>query len=289
MKTSDILLLIMVAAIWGANFTVIRLGLDVTPPILLTAMRFIITAFPAVFFLPRPTVGWKMIVAIGLTLGLLMSLSQFAGIYLGAAPGISSVALQMQVVFTAIFAHIFLKERLGWRDLLAIALGVVGMLFIGWDALGKGSLVGLGLMIFAAMWWGAGNILVSRAQTNNVVALMAWMSLVPIIPLFALSVWIEGPMTRTLFALIHPKAVMAALSLGLGVMIIGYGIWGHMLQKYDTGKVAPFSLLVPAFGLFFAHLILGEKISQTQIIGVVFIVGALLTRALPSEFGKVVS
>ncbi len=146
MKTTDVLLLILVAAIWGANFTVIRLGLDVTPPILLTAMRFIITAIPAVFFLPRPTVGWKMIVAIGLTLGLLMSLSQFAGIYLGAAPGISSVALQMQVVFTAIFAHVFLKEKLGWRDLLAIALGICGMLFIGWDAMGKGSLVGLGLM-----------------------------------------------------------------------------------------------------------------------------------------------
>ncbi|WP_343716859.1 EamA family transporter, partial [Inquilinus sp.] len=67
MKPRHILLALLVAAIWGFNFVVIRIGLGSFPPLLLAALRFILAALPAAL-LPRPQVPWPRMLAIGLTL-----------------------------------------------------------------------------------------------------------------------------------------------------------------------------------------------------------------------------
>lgn len=46
--------LLALAIVWGTNFTVIRLGLEGVPPMLIAALRFLLFAFPAVLFVPRP-------------------------------------------------------------------------------------------------------------------------------------------------------------------------------------------------------------------------------------------
>ena len=58
MSFKHILLAILVTAIWGFNFTVIHWGLGDMPPMLLSAMRFLVAALPAVFFFKRPKISW---------------------------------------------------------------------------------------------------------------------------------------------------------------------------------------------------------------------------------------
>ncbi|KGK13822.1 hypothetical protein DC58_06560, partial [Vibrio navarrensis] len=53
--------------------------------------------------------------------------------------------------------------------------------------------------------------------------------------------------------------------------IVGYGGWSNLLSRYPTAMVAPLSLLVPAFGLLSAWLLLDENLSVFQILGVVVI------------------
>lgn len=55
MTPIHIALAILVAFIWGVNFTFIAWALDSFPPLMLTAMRFFFTAVPLVFFLNRPS------------------------------------------------------------------------------------------------------------------------------------------------------------------------------------------------------------------------------------------
>jgi len=62
-------LAIVVVAIWGVNFVVIKVGLKEIPPILLCALRFFLAAFPAVFFIKRPAASWRMVVGFGLAQG----------------------------------------------------------------------------------------------------------------------------------------------------------------------------------------------------------------------------
>ena len=60
-----VLAAVLVTAIWGFNFVVIAVGLQGVPPLLLAALRFILAAVPAVFFVPFPKTTWKLVAANG--------------------------------------------------------------------------------------------------------------------------------------------------------------------------------------------------------------------------------
>jgi O-acetylserine/cysteine efflux transporter len=267
-------LLVLVAIVWGGNFSVVKFGLQDTPPLALSAMRFVMAAL-ACLFLPRPKISWSRLAAIGMTLGTLMSAFQFAGMKLGAGAAVTSILLQSQIIFTTVLAMFFLSERPSKLTWLTIGLGVAGLgcfLVAYWH---NAALFGLGMVVMAAFWWAVGNLLVKGAPKVDAVAIMAWMSLVPILPLTALSLMLEGPPLAIAQAVVTPKGLAASLYLGLGVMIFGYGIWGKMLQKYDASTVAPFSLLVPVFGIFFGMVLFDERLSGLQILGVAFLVAAV--------------
>ena len=54
----DGLLALAVVFVWGTNFVVIRLGLDVLPPLFFATLRFFFVLFPACLLLPKPQVSW---------------------------------------------------------------------------------------------------------------------------------------------------------------------------------------------------------------------------------------
>ena len=47
MNRRDLALALLVVTVWGSSFTVIRIGLDNMPPMLLAALRFSLAAIPA--------------------------------------------------------------------------------------------------------------------------------------------------------------------------------------------------------------------------------------------------
>lgn len=85
MRPTHTVLAVLVAAVWGVNFTVIEIGLDHFPPLLFSALRFLVAALPAVFFVGRPKVAWKWIVAVGLVLGV----AKFGLLFIGMDAGIA--------------------------------------------------------------------------------------------------------------------------------------------------------------------------------------------------------
>src|SRR3954453_1322955 len=128
----------LVATIWGFNFVVIEWGMHDVPPLLFVALRFTAVVVPAVFLVPRPSIAWPTVVAVGL----LMSLGQFGllytSIHLGMPPGLAALVLQAQVVFTVVIAAVPLRERPRPAQVAGVALGVAGLLVA---AVGKGGRV----------------------------------------------------------------------------------------------------------------------------------------------------
>lgn len=104
MRPLHIALAALVAAVWGVNFVVIEVGLGHFPPLLFSALRFLVAALPAVFFVGRPKVAVKWIVGVGLVLGVAKFGLLFIGMDRGMPAGLSSLVLQVQAVFTALFA-----------------------------------------------------------------------------------------------------------------------------------------------------------------------------------------
>ena len=108
MKKRDLMLALLVVIVWGANFTVIKLGLAGLPPMLLVALRYTFAAVPAIFFVKRPDISWKYILAYGMAVGVGQFSCLFYAMNIGMPAGTSSVILQSQVFFTLIFAAVLL-------------------------------------------------------------------------------------------------------------------------------------------------------------------------------------
>src|SRR3954454_9585661 len=220
MPARHVLLALAIAVVWGVNFVVIHVGLADFPPLLFVALRFALIAFPAVLFVSRPNVPLRWVLAIGLFL----SAGQFGLLFVamdqGLPAGLASLVLQVQVLFTIALAVVVLGER---PRRLQVAGALIALGGIAVIALGRGGDVPLGalaLSIGAAASWGVGNICTRRAQAPDAVALLVWASLIPPLPLAALSLALgEGAPSIGL------GGMFAVLYVVAGATFFGFGSW----------------------------------------------------------------
>ena len=126
MSPRDLILAISVALVWGVSFVAIRWGVDEVPPLLLTALRYVFAALPAVFFVKRPAVDWRVLVGYGLAIGVGQFGVLFVAVKLGMPVGLGSLVIQLQVFFTIFLAFAFFGERPSWSQLGGAALAIGG-------------------------------------------------------------------------------------------------------------------------------------------------------------------
>jgi O-acetylserine/cysteine efflux transporter len=259
MKPKDIALAILVAIIWGSNFVVIDIGLADIPPMLFTAMRFTLVAFPAVFLVRPPGIGWRPVVLIGL----FMCVGQFSLVYLsmhlGMPPGLTSMVLQAQVLFTVLLSSALLGEHPSRKQLLGVGVGAAGLVVVAVGHSAIAPILPLILVLGGALSWSIGNVLARKHRARSGLSLAVWSGLVVPAPLLLLSLVIDGPeaigsalghLTLTAIASTMFTAYLASL--------VGYGIWNGLLAKYPVSHVMPYALLVPVAGLLAAWIVQGE-------------------------------
>ena len=111
MAPRDLLLALAVMVVWGVNFMAIKWGVAEVPPLLLTALRYVVAVLPAIFFVRRPQVALGVLVAYGLFIGVGQFGFLFTAIHLGMPAGLASLVLQLQSFFTIGLAIAFLGER----------------------------------------------------------------------------------------------------------------------------------------------------------------------------------
>ena len=277
MPRRHIVLALSVAALWGVNFVAIDYALESFPPLLLAALRFTLVALPAVFLLPRPPIAWRLIAAVGVFLSLCQFGLLFVSIHLGMPAGLASLVMQLNAVFTVALAVRFLGERPGSRQLAGALIAFGGIALIAADRSGTHVPAGaLLLCIVAAASWGVGNVVVRVAQAPNALALMVWSALVAPLPLLALSFGFEGSQ-KIGHALAHAsaKSIGGLLFVVVVASLFGFGSWAWLMKRHAASKVAPFSLLVPVFGIGSAWLALGERPSTLEIAGAVVVICGL--------------
>ncbi|MGW3392504.1 EamA family transporter [Streptomyces hydrogenans] len=287
MRPAHIALAALVAALWGVNFVVIEIGLDHFPPLLFSALRFLVAALPAVFLVGRPKIAWKWIVAVGLALGVAKFGLLFTGMDVGAPAGLSSLVLQVQAVFTALFAFAALGERPGRLTVLGMGVALAGIGVAAVDEGTSGPVTGFVLVVAAAACWGVSNVLTRRAAPPDPLNWMVWVSTVPVLPLLALSLLLEGP-ERDLAALraLDWTGVGVILYVAWVTTVFGFGAWGWLLRRHPASSVAPFSLLVPVFGMSSAALFLGEEVTPLRWAAAALLVGGVALTSLAPKTPK---
>ncbi|MCV9879816.1 EamA family transporter [Brenneria izbisi] len=293
MSVKDWLLALCVVILWGVNFVVIKIGLHDMPPFLLAGLRFSLVALPAIFFIPAPRIPFRWLLVYGMTISFGQFGFLFFAIKLGMPAGIASLVLQAQAFFTLLVGAVLLSEKLRWNHVVGILVAAGGMFVLaegrtdGQMASGM-TVTTLLLTLAAALSWAFGNIsnkiIMSSNRGVNIMSLVVWSALIPILPFFVCSWLFEGRevMVSSLVGIQLPT-ILALIYLAFCATIIGYGIWGNLLARYETWRVAPLSLLVPVTGLISAAIFLNEGLSSLQIVGAVMIMLGLVINVFGSR------
>jgi len=268
---------VLVAAfclLWASAFSIGKLAMADCPPLFVLTARFLIAGV--------------VVIGAGAAFGVPLKLSHrdtlvFAAlgvanqaVYLGLgyvamksiSSGLAALVISANPILTAVLAAMFLNERVTWRKVIGLLLGIGGVAFVVEGRLvgGVDHPVGIALSIAALVSLVGGTILYKKfAPTgglwvgNGVQSLSAGLATLPFAFMFE-SVGDIVPSWRLLASIAY---------LALIVSVFAYLLWFHMLNVSGATAASAYHFVMPPLGMLFGWLLLGERIAITDLVGIV--------------------
>ncbi len=280
MSPPDIFAAVSVAVIWGLTFIAIKVGVTETSPLMLSALRFLFAAFPAVLFVRPPKAApWKVVLY-----GLLLGVGQFGLLFIAIRAGfpvsLASLVVQAQAFFTVFLAWILLSEFPRRIQVIGGIIAFAGIAVIGSARFSGANIGPFALVVLASFFWGSANVLAKTAGKVDMLAFTVWSSLAAPLPLLALSLAVDG--VAPLAGLAHPslRLVGSVLVVAYAGTVFGFGLWARLLAHYSAATVAPFALLVPVVGMVAGAVVFGEPLRPVELAGGVLVMAGLALNVL---------
>ncbi len=283
MKPVDIVLLLTLSAIWGASFLFMRFLAPLIGPLVTADLRILIAGvvLSLAFAVLGPRLQWGSRWRPYLVVGVLNSaipgaLYSFAALSLSASA--ESVLNALSPCFGAVFAAIWLAERLTFRKVVGLVLGVAGVAAVsgvGTEDLAGDRLVAVLACVTATACYGlAGVYLKRRTSGIEPKAMAAGSQLLGglvLLPSLALP-----PPAQ---ALLDPLVAGTVVVFSLLCSAVAYLIFYRLVASVGPTKTLTVTFLIPVFGILWGALLFHETIGAATIAGSLFILGgtALVT------------
>ncbi|HVW51671.1 MULTISPECIES: DMT family transporter [unclassified Trinickia] len=291
MKPSHLLQLLVLAALWGASFLFIRVGVVEFGVAPLMALRVSIGAAVLIVMLalrgtPRASFATLRSRALPLfVVGVLNSAAPFclfAFAELTLSAGLTSVINATTPLWGALIAFVWLKDRLTALRTLGMLIGFGGVVSLVWGqiaaphgalapsafATALAALAATG----AALLYGIAANYTKRYLTGVDSLTIATGSMIggsiALIP-FAIATWPAGPVS------LH--AWGAVLSLGVACTGVAYLIFFHLINVAGPARAITVTFVIPVFGILWGTLFLDEALTANMVQGcAIVLVGTAL-------------
>ena len=283
LQLKHLLLLLLLAAIWGASFLFARVSAPEFGPITFTSIRIGIAALallPILFLKNHWQILWENLGLIAfiavLNSALPFMLLAYTTLYLSA--GVTSVLNSLVPIFSAVIAHYYLQDYLSRKQTIGLAIGITGVLILMSDklALGNNTILPLGAAFLSGL---------SYAISANITKKK--LSHVPPRVLAASSMFTAGILLIPFGILNWPEqmpgvhAWMAVVAVAILSTAFAYLIFFWLIKEIGPTRTVSVTLIIPIFGIIWGALFLSESITLNIILGtVVILVGAYLSLAL---------
>ncbi|KTD74705.1 EamA family transporter [Legionella waltersii] len=285
MPITHLLLALVVVFAWGINFIFVKLGLDEISPLLLCALRFLLSSFPAVLFIKPPKAPFGIVASYGLIMFALQFSLVFIGLNVGMTPGMASLLMQVQVFFSMFFAVIFLGEQPNFGQIIGALVAFVGIGIVAMHFDHNVTLLGFLCIIGAAATWGIGNLITKKMKSTNFIAVIVWGSFVACLPMFVISLIFEGPSNFVeTYQGITWKGVISLLYTVYISTWVGYGVWNWLIARHPVSTVVPYTLMVPVVGMLSSVLFLGEQFYLWKLVSGLLVISGLCINLLATRF-----
>jgi len=278
--------IIFVMIVWGSSYPVTKVIINDVPPLTLAFLRCSLGAITllALFFISKDKpvkayltdVPWLAIICMGLT--------GVTGFYfffnLSAQLTSASVGSLIQgfiPVCIALFAAIFLKEKLSVAQIAGIIISLIGVTLIGFLAPNNNdvpnSTKGNLYMIIAIVAWGAYTIISKRVAHLNpflITSLSTLAGSLFLLPAAMVENRVHG------WPAIHSNSWLVILYLGAISSGVCYLLYNQSLKMLTAAQVGNFANLDPVVGLIIALVFLHDRVNLLQIAGAVLVLGGII-------------
>jgi len=287
------LMIAVITVLWGVNFPSLKVAVSEFPPWsfrvlcvvcgatgLLSIAHFV---FGHSLRVQKAELGKLAIAAILNITGFQLCVA--FGLLLVEA-GRGAVVAHTMPLWATIFAAIFLGERLTMARCLGLALGLGGLfILVGKDLVGlEGSPHGMGLILCAAISWGAGTVVIkSQIWTTPVIVLTGWQFILGGVPILIGMLIFESNVEYQPLSI---NAWIAILYSAFVPMIVCHLLWYTLIGMLPTAIAAISTLAIPIVGVYSSALLLGEQVGTREWISLALVVVAIGIVLSPTGFWR---
>lgn len=263
----DYLLLALLALVWGGSFMLQKIAVAEVPPVTMTAMRQAVGALFMAALLVfagnrlHASLREHFLMFVSAILGTVLPFSLIATGIKTIDSGLAAILMGAMPLVTIVLAHyITHDEKLNRHKVVAVGLGISGLIVLFWPALaggiGRGVIAQL-LVLGAAVCYALNSLVTKRLvhlDAPGLLGIIIFWSVVLLIPM----------------ALIVEPGAFVMPTLGTSVSIIGLGIgptaiaafWMYeLIARQGAGFFGQINLLVPITGVFMGFVFLGERLA----------------------------
>ncbi len=276
MPTRDLLLVVLVCAAWGFNFTAGAKGMEGFPPLLFMVLRFTGVILLTLPFLRRPPAGqWPRLIAVALCMGGLHFTFLFWA--LGVSEDVTSIAVVqiMYIPIAVLLALVLLKEHTGWRTLAATATAFAGVMIIAFDPLVLRQPAALALILLSAFSQALASVLMRKLSGLSPMSFQGWSAII-CLPVMLLGTLLfeqdQLPAIRDAtawhWAALAYTTVVASL--------VGHGVFYLLVQRHPVPLVMPYMLMMTPMAAGFGIVVWGDTPGLKLWIGGTIILASIL-------------
>ncbi len=275
----EVLAILAVVVIWGVNNAAAKQATETLPPLLTGALRFAIAAACLIPFVRPPFPNWKsllIIVGIGgpVHYGLL-----YLSFWMARDVSPVSVAAQLWVPFTALFAFLLLRERLSKAALLGMGVAFLG---VAWMTLDPHALVDWKAILVgtaAACAWGLTTVVARRTTSIPPLKMQGLLSLVALPTLAFGSALVERGQWE---AIQRADSMVWACVVWAGLVssVLATTLMFWLVQKREAGRVTPYLLATPVVSILIGWGFMGDVLTAQILTGAALTIGGVAIVAL---------
>lgn len=303
---------LMLCVIWGSTWIASKAGIEAVPPLLFAATRFTAAGLLLLVY------GWLRGEAAGLKIddgirfiavSILMITLCYGPLFWGMQYIDTGTAAVLEMSLTPIallcFALLLREEKLDVRRILAITLGVSGLVVLFWPSTAGGSGSKPEAFDGASLWGGLA--VASAAFTYGYGSVLARPLLRSYPAVFVAGVTtLVGGIALMVAALIFEPGAAAAVSGNWGTRawtawfflvifgsLVGYTTYMRLLRDIGASRAGSYAFVSPVIAVVLGALFFSEQVTVSDVIGIfVMLTGAYLAMveaptARPAPTGKV--
>ncbi|MBB4007072.1 DMT family transporter [Allorhizobium taibaishanense] len=284
----DLALLLLLATVWGAAYSFIRVGVETIPPITLIAARTLLAGALLLAILkgrglrlPRDMATWRrFLIQACLNSALPFTLIAWAELHVEA--GLAVILNALTPIFTfLITAGITRHESLGPRKLIGVVLGISGTcLIIGFNAFHSAGtdLIAQLAVVLASVCYAMAAIFGRNFRGLDPMMPAAGSLISGAAILIPFSLVIDRPWTLS----VSFASIAALLALSVFSTALAFVIYFRLVHRLGSVATTSQAYLRVPIGVGIGAVFLGERFSPTVLAGLLLVVAGVFAMSVPA-------